>query len=81
MSKKTDTFEEKLARLEEIVNKLDSDTITLEESSKLFEEGIALSKELSEKLSEVKFKVDALKQKGKELVLEPFDKTETDENA
>ena len=81
MSKKTNTFEEKLTRLEEIVTLLDSDTIKLEESSKLFEEGIALSKELSEKLNEVKFKVDTLTQKGKDLVLEPFDKTETDENA
>jgi len=80
MSKKT-TFEAKLARLEEIVNLLDSDTIALEESSKLFEEGVSLSKELSEKLNEVKFKVEALKQKGADLVLEPFDKTETDENA
>ena len=81
MSKKPNTFEEKLTRLEEIVTLLDSDTIKLEESSKLFEEGITLSKELSEKLNEVKFKVDTLTQKGKDLVLEPFDKTETDENA
>ena len=73
---KKNTFEAKLARLEEIVNTLDSDTIALEESSKLFEEGIKLSQELSEKLNEVKFKVDALKEKGAELVLEPFDKEE-----
>ncbi len=73
---KKNTFEAKLARLEEIVNTLDSDTIALEESSKLFEEGVKLSKELAEKLNEVKFKVDALKEKGAELVLEPFDKEE-----
>lgn len=73
---KKNTFEAKLARLEEIVNTLDSDTIALEESSKLFEEGTKLSKELSEKLNEVKFKVEALKEKGAELVLEPFDKEE-----
>lgn len=58
MSKKN-TFETKLARLEEIVNLLDSETIALEESAKLFEEGVALSKELSEKLNEVKFKESA----------------------
>lgn len=78
MSKKN-TFETKLARLEEIVNLLDSETIALEESAKLFEEGVALSKELSEKLNEVKFKVEALKQKGADLILEPFDKAEDKE--
>lgn len=75
MSKKN-TFEAKLARLEEIVNALDGDTIPLEESSKLFEEGLILSKELTEKLNEVKFKVETLKEKGSSLVLEPFDKEE-----
>ena len=75
MSKKN-TFEVKLARLEEIVNALDGDTIALEESSKLFEEGLTLSKELTEKLNEIKFKVQTLKEKGSSLILEPFDKEE-----
>ena len=77
---KKNTFETKLTRLEEIVKLLDSDTVTLEESTKLFEEGITLSKELSEKLNEVKNKVEIVKQKGSQLVLEPFKKQETDEN-
>ena len=72
MTKKL-TFEDKLTRLEEIISKLDSEEINLDDSAKLFEEGVDLSKELTAKLSEVKFKVDTLKAKGKELTLEPFD--------
>ncbi|MCH5180452.1 MAG: exodeoxyribonuclease VII small subunit [Erysipelotrichales bacterium] len=40
------TFEEKLARLEEIVSAIDSNNLGLEESMKLYEEGIALIKDL-----------------------------------
>ena len=72
MTKKL-TFEDKLTRLEEIISKLDSEEINLDDSAKLFEEGVDLSKELTAKLSEVKFKVEMLKAKGKELTLEPFD--------
>lgn len=72
MTKKL-TFEDKLTRLEEIISKLDSEEINLDDSAKLFEEGVTLSKELTAKLSEVKFKVETLKTKGKELTLEPFD--------
>ena len=72
MTKKL-TFEDKLTRLEEIISKLDSEEINLDDSAKRFEEGVDLSKELTAKLSEVKFKVETLKAKGKELTLEPFD--------
>ncbi|MDR1123533.1 MAG: exodeoxyribonuclease VII small subunit [Elusimicrobiota bacterium] len=70
---KQNTFEAKLARLEEIVNILDGESLNLDDAAKLFEEGVALSKELSLKLKEVKFKVQTLKAKGAELELEPFD--------
>ncbi|MDR0953686.1 MAG: exodeoxyribonuclease VII small subunit [Elusimicrobiota bacterium] len=74
MTKKTnDTFEAKLSRLEEIVAELDSEEVNLDDSAKLFEEGLQLSKDLSAKLSEIKFKVEMLKVKGKELSTEPFD--------
>lgn len=46
------TFEEKLARLEEIVSLIDSNKLGLEESMKLYEEGIALIKELEGVLEE-----------------------------
>lgn len=44
------TFEEKLARLEEIVSAIDSNKLGLEESMKLYEEGIVLIKDLEEVL-------------------------------
>ncbi len=72
------SFESKLNRLEEIVALLEEEQTDLDASVKLFEEGIALSKEMSAKLQEVKFKVTALKKKGAELLTEPFE--ETDEN-
>ena len=66
-------FENKLKRLEEIVAKLEEEQTDLDTSVKLFEEGITLSKEMAEKLQEVKFKVTALKKKGAALLTEPFD--------
>lgn len=67
------TFEKQLARLEEIVQKLEEEQTDLDASVKLFEEGITLSKELAQKLETVKFKVSELKKKGAELVPAPFD--------
>lgn len=73
---KKNTFEEKLQRLEDIVAQLDSENLNLDDSAKLFEEGTELSKELSRSLKDIKFKVEALKAKGKDLQLEPFDTDE-----
>jgi exodeoxyribonuclease VII small subunit len=65
-----------MKRLEEIVALLDGDALDLEASAKLFEEGVALSKELNAKLAEIKIKVETLKEKGGELTLEPFEEEE-----
>jgi exodeoxyribonuclease VII small subunit len=46
------TFEEALKRLETIVDSLDSGDLPLEESLRLYEEGIALSKTCADKLSQ-----------------------------
>lgn len=59
MNKKM-TFEASLARLSEIVEKLESGDTTLEESLKLFEEGTALAAGCTEKLSEVEQKIRTL---------------------
>lgn len=67
------SFEKQLARLEEIVAKLEEEQTDLDASVKLFEEGILLSKELSQKLETVKFKVSELKKKGSEMMTVPFD--------
>lgn len=72
-------FEHKLNRLEDIVAKLEEEQTDLDASVKLFEEGVTLSKELTQQLQEVKFKVVALKKKGAALLSEPFDAPQSDE--
>jgi exodeoxyribonuclease VII small subunit len=53
-------FEDTFKKLEAIVNKLESGDLPLEDSMKLFEEGMRLSKICSQKLTEVQKKVDLL---------------------
>lgn len=50
------TFEEKLNRLEEIVQKIDSNTLGLEEGMKVYEEGMNLIKDLEKTLEEANAK-------------------------
>ena len=56
-------FEAALIRLEEIVHKLEEGELSLEESLKIFEEGINLSKFLTQKLAKAEAKVQKLIQK------------------
>src|SRR5271156_5667996 len=53
-------FEDELKDLEEIVNRIDSGELTLEESIGAFERGVALVKSLNHKLDEVERKVELL---------------------
>ncbi len=53
-------FEKKLNRLEEIVTKMESGDLSLEESLKLFEEGIQNSRECHKQLTEAEEKVKVL---------------------
>lgn len=59
--KKENTFEESLNRLQEISNSLESGDISLEESIKLYEEGISLAKICYTTLKEAELKVTELK--------------------
>ncbi len=54
------SFEEALVRLEEIIRKLENGELSLEESLKLFEEGIALARHCNLKLDEAQGKVEVL---------------------
>ena len=53
-------FEKNLGRLEEIVQKMEKGDLALEESLKLFEEGIKLSRECHCRLNEAEAKVKKL---------------------
>lgn len=61
MAKTKSSFNKDFERLEEISQKLESGDITLEESIKLFEEGVTLSKKLLEALNKAELKVNQLK--------------------
>lgn len=61
MAKDKSSFEKDFKRLEEIASLLESGEITLEESIKLFEEGVVLSKRLLKTLNEAELKVFELK--------------------
>ncbi len=50
-------FEEKLKRLEEIVDSLSSPELELDKSLQLFEEGVKLVRELNEELNNARGKV------------------------
>ena len=60
-------FEQALDRLDEIVRKLESGETTLDQSMKLFEEGIALSGACSDMLKNAKQKVEMLIDNGGKL--------------
>ncbi len=62
--KKEITIEESFARLEGMVKALDSDEITLEESFKLYEEGMKLIKDVSERIDLVEKKIKVLESQG-----------------
>jgi len=53
-------FEKKLTRLEEIVGKMEKGEMGLDESLKLFEEGVKLSRECQGLLGEAEAKVQQL---------------------
>ena len=64
MDKKTEkTFEEKLNRLNEIVEKVENTTLSLENAMKLYEEGNALIKDLQKSLDEAETKIQVIKDK------------------
>lgn len=54
------SFENKLSRLEEIVAKMESGELSLDDSLKLFEEGVKLSRDCNKELSEAEQKVQQL---------------------
>lgn len=53
-------FEKKLGRLEEIVQKMEKGELALEDSLKLFEEGVRLSRECQTQLTAAEAKVKQL---------------------
>ena len=61
-----DTFEKKLEYSKEILNRLMDPSITLEESLKLYEEGIKQIKEANQMIQEAKVKIKTIEQNSNE---------------
>jgi exodeoxyribonuclease VII small subunit len=59
--KKTPTFEEKLNRLNEVVLKVETGSLPIEETMKLYEEGRGLIKDLQKTLEEAEKKIGTFK--------------------
>ena len=66
------TFEDSMNELEEIVTKLEGGDITLNDSLKLFEEGIKLAKTCQKTLDEAEKKVKILSQTDDGMTLTDF---------
>ena len=61
MAKKEKSFEESLRRLKEISETLEGNEVGLDESIKLYEEGVKLAKKCYTTLSEAELKIKELK--------------------
>lgn len=73
MSKKEElSFEELMVKLEDITNKLENEKLSLDESVKLFEEGMKISKECNNKLEDAEKKITILINENNEIKEEDF---------
>ena len=66
-------YEECLERLEKIVQELEKGDVPLEQSLKLFEEGMQLSASCRKELEDAEGKVEILLKKNGKLQAEPFE--------
>ena len=70
--KKENNFERALKRLEEISDLLENEDTPLEDSIKLFEEGIELKEFCEDKLKSAKLKIDKIVKRNKSLTSTEF---------
>ncbi|MCQ2742149.1 MAG: exodeoxyribonuclease VII small subunit [Bacilli bacterium] len=61
MAEKDNSFETKLQRLDEIVDQIENETLPLEKSIALYEEGQKLIKELEKELKDAEEKIGKFK--------------------
>lgn len=60
MADKKQTFEASLKELEKVVRRLEEGELPLEESLKLFEDGVRLSRECQERLNQAERRIEVL---------------------
>jgi exodeoxyribonuclease VII small subunit len=75
MSKKTEkemSFDKSLAQLEEIVQNMESGSLSLEKMMEQYEKGMRLISSCSARLNEVEKKIEIMVKKGDKIEAEPF---------
>ncbi|MDX1775235.1 MAG: exodeoxyribonuclease VII small subunit [Desulfobulbales bacterium] len=70
---KKKSFEEALAKLEQITKELEEGDLSLEESLKYFDEGVKLAEQCNSKLNDAQKKVEILLKKNEGLEAVPFE--------
>lgn len=79
-AKKID-FEASLSELEALVDQMEEGELTLEESLKAFEAGMKLTRDCQQALKDAEQKVEVLMKQDGELVSEPLDPDEFEDDA
>ena len=72
-AKKSVNFEKALAELEKLVEEMEQGNLSLEESLKRFEKGIALTSECQDALQKAELKVQELVEKNGKLMEKDFE--------
>ena len=67
------SFEEQLTALESVVERLERGELTLDESVRLFEEGVKLSEACKKELEEAEGRIQVLVERGRALVAVDLD--------
>lgn len=76
------SFEEQLTALEGVVERLERGELSLEESVRLFEEGVKLSEACKKELEAAEGKIQVLVERGREMVAADLDlEDDADEDA
>lgn len=73
------TFEEQLTALEQVVEKLERGDLPLDESVRLFEEGVMLSNACKKELEEAEGRIQVLVERGSRMVVKDLE-VEADED-
>lgn len=69
---KEHSFEETVRELEQVVRRLESGELSLDDSLKAFEQGVQLARSCEEKLTQAKSKVEVLVKQAGEYKLQAF---------
>jgi len=80
MAKKQDiSFEAAIQELESIVRQLEEGNVSLDDSLRLFEQGVKYARICRTKLEQYEAKIDILLEKEGQSVVEPFEQKEPEE--